>query len=62
VFATASAGVAAAIERLIQDEEARLAMVDALADEVRARAATPAADYMDEEAAFGPAFDALRKA
>ena len=55
VYATASASVAAAIEQMIQDEEARQVMLSALADEVRARAATPRDAWRDEEETFAAA-------
>jgi Arc/MetJ-type ribon-helix-helix transcriptional regulator len=55
VFASASAGVAAAVERMIQDEEARQAVLSALAVEIRARVSSPRADYRDEEATFAAA-------
>ncbi|ASP23315.1 antidote_CC2985: putative addiction module antidote protein (plasmid) [Antarctobacter heliothermus] len=62
VFATTSAGVASAVERLIQDEETRTVMLDALAAEIRNRAATPPQDYVDEDATFAAVFDDLPRA
>lgn len=62
VYATASAGVAAALERLMQDEELRATMLDAVAEELRNRAETPAKDYLDEETTFAAAFDNLKQA
>lgn len=62
VFATTSAAVAAAVEQMAQDEEARDAMLTGLADEIRARAATPPEFYRDEEETFAAAladFDAI---
>lgn len=56
VFATTSAGVAAAVEQMIQDEEARQVMLSALAEEIRARTATPREDYRGEEETFAAAF------
>lgn len=61
-FATASAGVAAAVETMIQDDEIRRAMVDALAEEIRARAATPAEDYLGEDDSFAAAFGDIGRA
>ncbi len=56
VYATASASVAAAIEQMIQDEEARQVMLSALAEEIRARTATPRDAYRTEEETFAAAF------
>ena len=44
VFATASAAVAAAVERMIEDDEAREAALAATGEAIRARLATPPAD------------------
>jgi antitoxin ParD1/3/4 len=55
VFATQSAGVAAAIEHMIQDEEEREVALAALAQEIRARMDTPRASFIDQEAAFAVA-------
>lgn len=55
VYATTSASVAAAVEQMMQDEEARQVMLSALAEEVRARAATPRAAYRDEDETFAAA-------
>lgn len=56
IFASTSASVAAAVEQMIQDEEARQVMLSALAAEVRARTTTPRADYRDEDETFAAAF------
>ncbi|MBV0892896.1 hypothetical protein KTN05_13695 [Paracoccus sp. Z118] len=56
IYATASASVAAAIEQMIQDEEARQVMLSALADEVRSRASTPREAYVAEDEAFAGVF------
>ena len=56
VYATASASVAAAIEQMMQDEEARQVMLSALAEEIRARAATPRESYRGEDETFAAAF------
>ena len=55
VFATASAAVAAALERMIEDDEAREAALAAMAEAIRARLATPVADYVGPEEAFAGA-------
>lgn len=55
VFATQSAGVAAAIERMMQDEAEREVALSALVDEVRARLATPRTEYVDSTQAFAAA-------
>ncbi len=60
VFASASSAVAAAIERMIEDEAAREAALTAMAGEIRARLATAPADYVDAGEAFAPARAALR--
>jgi len=62
VYATTSASVAAAVEQMIQDEEARQVMLSALADEVRARASTPREAYRDEEETFAAAFAEIETA
>jgi antitoxin ParD1/3/4 len=55
VFATQSAGVAAAIEQMIQDEAEREVALTALAQEIRARMETPRASFIDQDAAFAAA-------
>lgn len=55
IHATASATVAAAIEQMIQDEEARQVMLSALADEVKLRVSTPQAEFVGEDEAFAAA-------
>ncbi|SEA87178.1 type II toxin-antitoxin system ParD family antitoxin [Rubrimonas cliftonensis] len=52
VFATTSAAVAAAVERLIEDEEARETALGAMADDIRARLGTSRDDYRDIDAVF----------
>ena len=47
VFATQSAAVAAAVEQLMQDEAEREAALGAMAEEIRARLATPVEDYVE---------------
>jgi antitoxin ParD1/3/4 len=46
VFASTSAAVASAVEAMIEDEAARQAALGALADEIRARMATPPDRYL----------------
>ena len=46
IFATTSAAVAAAVERLIDDEEERQAMLGAMADEIRERLKTPPEEFV----------------
>jgi antitoxin ParD1/3/4 len=55
VFATQSAGVAAAVEQMIQDEAEREVALTALAQEIRARMETPRASFIDQDAAFAAA-------
>ena len=55
VFATQSAAVATAIERLMQDEEEREVALSALAEDVRARMQTARSEYVDRERAFSAA-------
>ena len=55
VFATQSAAVAAAIERMMEDEAEREVALAALADEIRARLETPRTEYVDEDQAFSAA-------
>ena len=52
LFATQSAVVANAIERMMQDEEEREVALSALAEEVRARLQTARSEYVDSETAF----------
>ncbi len=59
VFATTSAAVASAVERLIEDEEARAVALEAMADRIRARMATPPSQFVGVEEAFGPAREVL---
>ncbi|MCY3597753.1 MAG: hypothetical protein OXG71_10025 [Rhodospirillales bacterium] len=55
LFATQSAAVANAVERMMQDEEERKVALAALAEEVRARMRTARSEYVDREAAFSTA-------
>ena len=57
VYASTSAAVAAAVERMIEDEVARGAALDAMTDEIRRRMETPSEAYLDHEAAFAVARD-----
>ena len=53
VYASQSAAVAAAIETAMEDEKARETALAAMADEIRARMATPREEYLCEEEFFG---------
>ena len=55
LFATQSAVVANAIERMMQDEEEREVALSALAEEVRTRLQTARSEYVDSETAFSAA-------
>ncbi len=55
VFATVSAAVAAAVEQMMEDERARETALGVMADEIRARMATPPASYIGIEEAFADA-------
>lgn len=61
IYATQSSLVADAIEQLIRQEERREASIQAMADEIRRRLQTPREEYVDEEAAFGPARDLIER-
>ncbi|PWK62024.1 hypothetical protein [Roseicyclus mahoneyensis] len=55
VFATQSAAVAAALEKMIQDEDERNVALQALAQETRARMETPREAFIDQDEAFAAA-------
>ena len=59
VFATQSAAVANAIERMMQDEEEREVALSALAEEIRLRMRTARSKYVDRQAAFSSAHAAV---
>ncbi len=59
VFATQSAAVANAIERMMQDEEEREVALSALAEEIRLRIRTARSKYVDRQAAFSSAHAAV---
>lgn len=61
VYASASAAVAAAIERMIEDEQARETALNAMAEEIRRRAAAPREVFVDHDATFGAALQALER-
>jgi Arc/MetJ-type ribon-helix-helix transcriptional regulator len=61
-FASQSAAVAAALEQMMRDEQERDLALSALAEEIRDRLATPAEDYVDQDAAFGPVRARLKAA
>lgn len=50
-----SAAVSAAVERMFEDEQAREVVLDAVADEIRRRDATPHSDFVDHGEIFAPA-------
>lgn len=60
VFATQSAAVAAAVERMMEDdaerEAAMNAMINGMAEEIRRRAETPREEFLD----FDGVFESLR--
>ena len=62
VFATTSAAVASAVERMIEDDEAREVALEAMADRIRARMATPVEEFVEAEEAFGAARGVLGRA
>lgn len=55
VFASQSAAVASALEQMMRDEEEREMALQAMAEEIRARLATPRDDYVAADAAFAGA-------
>ena len=55
VYASQSAVVAAALEQMIRDEEERDIALGALAEEIRARLATPRAEFVEQDEAFATA-------
>lgn len=59
VYASASAAVAAAVERMIEDDEAREVALDAMAEEIRRRAGTPRDAYVEHDDVFAPALRRL---
>lgn len=62
VYASASAAVAAAVERMIEDEQARDTALEAMAEEIRRRAATPRQEFVNHETAFATALRRLDSA
>lgn len=55
VYASQSAAVAAAVEQMMQDERERDLALGLMAEEIRARMATPREDFVEPEAAFAAA-------
>ncbi len=55
VYASQSAAVAAALEQMIRDEEERDIALGALAEEIRARLATPRSEFVEQDDAFAAA-------
>ena len=62
VFATTSAAVAAAVERMMEDEQAREAALGAMAEAIRGRMATPPEAFVGIDEAFAGARAALGSA
>ena len=61
VFATASSAVASAVERMIEDEEAREVALGAMADTIRARITTPRSEFLGVDETFGAAREVLSR-
>ncbi|MFC3119553.1 type II toxin-antitoxin system ParD family antitoxin [Jhaorihella thermophila] len=61
VYASTSAAVAAAIERMIEDEQARETALNAMAEEIRRRVAAPRDSFVDHDTTFGAALQALER-
>ena len=59
VFATTSSAVAAAIERLVEEEAEQVAMVEAMANEIRERLKTPIEDYIPSDQVFAELYAEL---
>jgi Arc/MetJ-type ribon-helix-helix transcriptional regulator len=59
VYATQSAAVAAAVERMIEEEAEREAALAAMADEIRERMKTPLADYLNHDEVFARVYARL---
>lgn len=55
-FATASAGVAAAVERLMAEEAEQQAMIDAMAEDIRERLKTPIDEYLSVAEVFSEVY------
>ncbi|MBP7002045.1 type II toxin-antitoxin system ParD family antitoxin [Amaricoccus sp.] len=55
VYASASSAVATAIEQMMEDDSARGAALEAMAQEIRARLQTPTSHYLDPAEAFDAA-------
>lgn len=56
VYATEEAAVDDAVEQMMLDEMERDSTLNAMADEIRARAAADRSSFIDIEDAFAPAF------
>jgi Arc/MetJ-type ribon-helix-helix transcriptional regulator len=59
VYATQSAAVAAAVERMMEDEAEQEAMLAAMADEIRERMKTPESEFLDHDELFARVFAAM---
>ncbi|MDH2329103.1 hypothetical protein QCN27_19845 [Cereibacter sp. SYSU M97828] len=62
VYSSTSASVGAAIEQMMQDEEARQAVLSGWAEDIRARAAMPRSEYVDADVVFGGVLNDLAAA
>ncbi len=59
IYATTSAAVAAAVEHMMQEEQEREVILDAMANELHRRMKTPEKDYVTKEEAFSGAWKVL---
>jgi len=59
VYASASAAVAAAVERMIEDDAAREVALEAMAKEIRRRASAPRDTFIEHDDVFAPALRRL---
>ena len=55
IYASTSAAVSAAVERMIEDEQARDAALGTMADEIRRRSATSREAFVDHDDVFAQA-------
>lgn len=59
IYASISAAVSAAVERMIEDEQASDAGLGAMADEIRRRSATSREEFVDHDDVFVQALSRL---
>ena len=59
LYASTSAAVSVAVERMIEDEKARDAALGAMADEIRRRSTTPREAFVDHDDVFTQALSRL---